>query len=137
MAKTFRCKIVTPSAAVFDDEVGYVSFPAWDGQQGVMYGQSPQLAKLGIGSMRMDLSGGSSRWFLVDGGFAQAHEGVLTILTERAIAAEDLSPEEVRAELSDANARAVAGGADRDEVESDQQRARCKVALLTRRTSSN
>ena len=57
MTKTLRCSIVTPSESVFDGEVTYVSYQAWDGQQGIMVEQSPILAKLGIGSLRLDLPG--------------------------------------------------------------------------------
>ena len=129
MAKTFRCTIVTPSQAVFDAEVGYASFPAWDGQLGVMDGRSPLLTRLGIGPMRLELPDGASRWYFVDGGFAQVHEGTVTILTEHAAPAEDLSAAEAEAALADANARAVAGGKDRARVEADQQRARARLAL--------
>jgi F-type H+-transporting ATPase subunit epsilon len=132
VATTFRCKIVTPAEAVFDDEVSYVSMPAWDGQQGVMHGQSPLLTKLGIGALKMELERGEERWYLVDGGFAQVHEDVLTILTERATTADAIAIEEAKAELTDANARAVAGGNDRGKVEADQQRAQAKVALAGR-----
>lgn len=133
MARTFHCTIVTPSQAVFDEEVSYVSFPAWDGQLGVMDGRSPLLARLGIGPMRIERPDGESRWFLVDGGFAQVHEGTVTILTEHAAAAEDLSAKEAEAALADANARAVAGGEDRAKVEADQQRARTRLGLATAR----
>ncbi len=68
MATTFRCSIVTPTEAVFDDEVTYASFPAWDGQQGVMTGQSPLLSRLGYGSLRLDFPEGGSRWYFIDGG---------------------------------------------------------------------
>jgi len=129
VAETFRCTIVTPAAAVFDAEVRYASFPAWDGQVGVLYGQSPQLTRLGIGPMRVDEAEGASRWYLVEGGFAQVHENVLTILTERATPAEELSVSQAEAELKDANARAIAGGEDRVKVEADQRRARSGRAL--------
>jgi F-type H+-transporting ATPase subunit epsilon len=133
VASTFHCSVVTPSESVFDDEVKYVSFPAWDGQLGVMDGRSPLLTRLGIGPMRIELADGASRWFFVDGGFAQVHEGALTILTEHAAAAEGLSAQEAQAALADANARAVAGGEDRDKVEADQQRARARLALASSR----
>ena len=58
MAKTFRCSIVTPVEMVFDDEVIYASFPAWDGQQGMMAGQSPLLTRLGTGPLRLDFAAG-------------------------------------------------------------------------------
>ena len=32
MATSFKCTIVTPSESLFDDEVTYVTLPAWDGQ---------------------------------------------------------------------------------------------------------
>ncbi|MDY7108315.1 MAG: ATP synthase F1 subunit epsilon [Planctomycetota bacterium] len=129
MASPFHCSVVTPSEAVFDAEVRYVSFPAWDGQLGVMDGRSPLLTRLGIGPMRIEPAEGVSKWFFVDGGFAQMHEGTLTILTEHAAAGEDLSAAEAEAALADANARAVAGGEDRERVEADQQRARARLAL--------
>ena len=31
MAKSFRCRLVTPTASVFDESVAYASVPAWDG----------------------------------------------------------------------------------------------------------
>ena len=129
MASTFRCTIVTPSEAVFDEDVKYVSFPAWDGQQGVMHGQSPLLTRLGIGPMRVDGTDGSQRWWLVEGGFAQTQKDVLTVLTERATPAADLSVEEAEELLVDANARAVSGGDDQAGAEDDQQRARARRAL--------
>ncbi|MCH7547913.1 MAG: F0F1 ATP synthase subunit epsilon, partial [Planctomycetes bacterium] len=90
MTKTFRCSIVTPSESVFDGEVAYVSYQAWDGQQGIMVEQSPILAKLGIGSLRLDLTEGGTRWYLLDGGFSQVGDGILTLLTENAFAADSI-----------------------------------------------
>ena len=66
----FRCQIVTPSEAVLDEEVSYVSFPAWDGQVGVLAGTSAFLTEIGAGSLRIDFASGP-RLYLLDGGFAQ------------------------------------------------------------------
>jgi F-type H+-transporting ATPase subunit epsilon len=124
---------VTPAASVFDDEADYVTFPAWDGQRGIMHDASPLLTGLGIGPARIDPAQGDSRWFLVDRGFAQMNDNVLMIITERAIRAEDLTADQAEEELRDANARAVVGGEDREEVEADQARARAKLSMLGRR----
>ncbi len=136
MAASFRCTIVTPSAAVFDEEVAYVSLPAWDGQMGVMCGQSPLLARLGIGAMHMERAGGERVSYWVDGGFVQVHRNTLTILTERAAHPSDLSAAEAGAELREANDRAVSGAGtrpeDRRRAEDAQQRARSKLALAGR-----
>ncbi|MCI0365763.1 MAG: F0F1 ATP synthase subunit epsilon [Phycisphaerales bacterium] len=131
MAKTFQCSIVTPVAAVFDDQVMYASFPAWDGQHGMMPGQSPLLTRLGVGSLRLDFPppDGGSRWFLIDGGFAQVQDGSLTLLTEAATPAETLSLQIAEAELAEANARVTKPGEVLAAVERAQQRALAKIAL--------
>jgi F-type H+-transporting ATPase subunit epsilon len=131
VAKTFRCSIVTPTTSVFDDQVQYASFPAWDGQHGMMPGQSPLLTRLGVGALRLDFPppDGGSRWFLIDGGFAQVQDEGLTLLTEGAVPAEALSLQEAEAELAEANARVTKGGEDLARVERDQQRALAKIAL--------
>jgi F-type H+-transporting ATPase subunit epsilon len=131
LAKTFRCSIVTPVASVFDDEVVYASFPAWDGQYGMMPGQSPLLTRLGAGPLRLDFPppDGGSRWFLIDGGFAQVQADGLTLLTEGATPAESISLAEAEAELAEANARVATVKDDREKVERAQQRAYAKIAL--------
>ncbi len=129
MAKTLRCAIVTPSEPVFDGDIEYASIPAWDGQLGVMAGQSPLLTRLGVGSLRIDSLDGESRFFLLDSGFGQVSGDQLTLITEDAIPAENLTVAEADAELAEANARVTVSGEDRAQVERDQQRAMAKKAL--------
>lgn len=131
MAKSFRCSIVTPVASVFEGELTYASIPAWDGQFGMMPGESPLLTKLGTGALRLDFPppDGGSRWFMIDGGFAQVQGDNLTLLTEGAIPAETLSLQEAEAELAEANARVTKSGEDRAKVERDQARAMAKLTL--------
>ena len=117
MAGTFHCSIVTPSKAAFEGEVTYATFQAWDGQQGVLGLRSPLLTKLGVGSVRLDVAGGTSRRFLLCGGFAQMHEDALTLLTD------------AEAELKKADAEVVTGTEDREKCELQQQIAMAKVAL--------
>ncbi|MHC4989516.1 MAG: ATP synthase F1 subunit epsilon [Planctomycetota bacterium] len=128
---TFRCTIVTPTAEIFDDQVTYASVPAWDGQLGVMVGQSPLLSRLGIGGLRVDYADGSSRSFLIDGGFAQVHREVLTLIADDAIPVDSISLEDARAELAEANSRVAASGEDQVKVTADQQRAMAKIALAS------
>ncbi len=129
MTKAFQCSIVTPTETVFDDRVTYASFPAWDGQHGVMPGQSPLLSRLGYGSLRVDLPDGGSRWYLLEGGFAQVTDDGLTLLTARATVADELDVEAAEAELAEAGARITAQGVRRDAAEREQQRALAKKAL--------
>ena len=130
---TFRCTIVTPSEAVFNEEVSYASIPSWDGQLGVMNGQSPLLTRLGIGAMHVDRDGGERTTYWIDGGFAQVQRDKLTILTERACMPDALVASDAETELREANAAAVSGSGtrpeDRRKAEDAQQRARSKLAL--------
>ena len=143
MDKAYACSIVTPTAAVYEGRVDYASIPAWDGQIGVIAGQSPLLTRLGIGAARLhaaptDSDPGGDRWFLLEGGFAQVNHDRLMLLTEKATPAERLSLQEAEGELAEANARvtkdqrqdaASRGWEDRARVERDQQRAMAKVML--------
>lgn len=129
MAATFRCSIVTPARSVFDEEVTYASFPAWDGQHGMMAGQSPLLTRLGVGALRLDRPSGDAQWFLIDGGFAQVQDGGLTLLTEGADTIDSLDLGEAEAELAEASARVATAGKDLAKVEHDQRRALAKMWL--------
>ncbi len=93
MAKSIHCKLVTPAAALLDDQVVYARVPLHDGLMGFQPGRAPILAKLGIGELRLDTAKGS-RSFLVEDGFIKMAENELTILAERAIA--QRRPEKVR-----------------------------------------
>lgn len=80
---TFQCSVVTPEKAVLDTEAEFVSFPAHDGEIGILPGRSPLLCRLGIGPMRVRTEAGEQTLF-IDGGFAQMVDNRLTILTEQA-----------------------------------------------------
>ncbi len=129
MAGGLRCSIVTPTQTVLDQEVTYASFPAWDGQQGVIPGQSPMLSRLGIGALRLDLPEGGSRWYLLEGGFAQVRDDAITLLTNRATPAEELSVQEADAEFAEYSGRVAADAKERAEIDCAQQRALAARAL--------
>ena len=100
-----------------------------------MIGQSPLLTRLGFGSLRLDFPEGGSRWFLLEGGFAQVQDGELTLITDNASPSETLSLSEAESELAEANARITTPGEDQDKVIQDQQRAMAKK-ILAKETQS-
>lgn len=130
MASNFRCSIVTPSESVFDDEATYVSFPAWDGQHGVLAGTSPLLTRLGIGSLRIEAPEGGHRWYLIGGGFAQMAEGQLSIVTESAKPAEQLPGNDFTEELEQASQMVHDTSVDRETAEHELNRALAKKSLV-------
>lgn len=108
MATSFRCRLVTPTAALVDDQMKYASVPAWDGLFGVQPGRAALLARLGTGELRLDYSEnakgmnggqGGSRTFVLDGGFVKMANNELTILAEAATPAETITLAEAEAEL--------------------------------------
>ncbi|HEX2839026.1 MAG TPA: F0F1 ATP synthase subunit epsilon [Phycisphaerales bacterium] len=106
MAQTsFRCKLVTPTAALVDAPVAYASVPLHDGLMGFMPGRAPLLARLGLGELRLDMADtdktkGGTRSFAVSGGFIKMGDGQLTILAEKAVAGEELSAADADAEVN-------------------------------------
>lgn len=129
MAATFRLSIVTPIGPLFDGDAVYASFPAWDGQYGMMVNKSPLLTRLGTGSLQVDLPDGSEKWFLIDGGFAQADPNQLVLLTDSAMPADEISYEKAEAELADVARRVTQPGENQEEIRRAQQRAYAKRSL--------
>lgn len=128
--KSFVCKVVTPVAALVDDEMTYASIPAWDGLMGFLPGRAPILTRLGIGELRLDYADsgkgkGGTRAYLVEGGFAKMAGDHLTILAERAIPAEELTPEMAAEEMRKAQAMQVGGAG----AQAQAQQARKNAAL--------
>ena len=129
----FQCTVVTPEQQVLDETVTQAILPAHDGQIGILSGRAPILVKLGTGTLRIDVQGGPSRSFFVDGGIAQMKGDKLTVLTDDAIAAAEIDAETARAELAEATARIPTDDKTRKDREKALRRARAKQALAASR----
>ena len=126
---TFHCSVVTPSEELCDEEVTYASIPAHDGQVGIEHSRAPLLVKLGTGSLRLDYSEGGSRYFFVDGGFAQMKDNKLSLLTTEAMPAEDIVKRDTEAALKEAQARKATNAEDADRRTAEINRARQMLSL--------
>lgn len=107
MAQSFRCRVVTPTASMVNEEVKYVQLPAWDGSMGILPGRAPILARLGAGELRLDIADstkgqGGTRSLFIDGGVARMEGDELLILAEKAFASEAISIADAEAELQKA-----------------------------------
>jgi len=92
--------VITPERQVLDEHVSSVVFAAHDGELGVLHNRAPLMCELGIGQLRYETGGRVQRLF-IDGGFAQVHRNSVTILTQQAMPAGQITPEKVaRAEQS-------------------------------------
>jgi F-type H+-transporting ATPase subunit epsilon len=88
--------VITPERHVLRETAEAVVIPAHDGELGVLRDRAPLLCELGIGQLRYSRSGQTRRLF-IDGGFAQVLENHVTLLTSRAIPAEQVNAEVVAA----------------------------------------
>jgi len=129
VAKTFRCRLITPKARVLDEDATYVSIPLHDGSAGILPMRAAMLGKLGLGELRIDFPAGGSRSYFLDGGFAQMVGDHLKILAQEAIPAERLSATDAKAELAEAEARKPGEGYDIERITQDRARARLKLRL--------
>src|SRR5262245_33542710 len=95
---TLRCVVVTPERALLDETVDFVALPMYDGELGVLPGRAPLIGRLGYGELRIR-RGDTVRRFYVDGGFAQVRANVVTVLTPRALKAEEIDANAARQAL--------------------------------------
>ena len=95
--KLFRASIITPEALALETNVSSVQIPAHDGMIGLLTHRAPLLTKLGVGILSMNTPAGPKQ-FLISGGYAQMKDNVLTILTDEALAQEQITAATVAAE---------------------------------------
>ena len=100
---------------------------------GILTDRSPLLVKLGIGPLRVDVAGGQSRYFFIEGGVAQMKDNTLTILTTVATPADALDAQAAAAELAEATARHIPDAAAFEDRQRGMARARAKRELAGRR----
>src|SRR5258708_4171141 len=86
-----QCLVATPDKTLLDETAQFVTLPLYDGELGVLPGRSPLIGRLGYGELRTRTDQTIQRYF-VDGGFAQVRDAVVTILTNRALAAAQIDP---------------------------------------------
>src|SRR5438132_8462330 len=128
--KSVQCVIVTPERAVLDEPVDFVALPMYDGELGVLPGRAPLIGRLGYGELRTRLGTQTHRFF-VDGGFAQVRANVVTVLTPRALRAEEINPDATAQALEAALAPAATPEANEARHKA-QERARGQLRVARR-----
>jgi F-type H+-transporting ATPase subunit epsilon len=129
--KVLHCVVVTPERALLDEAADFVALPMYDGELGVLPGRAPLIGRLGYGELRIRRGGAVQRFF-VDGGFAQVRENVVTVLTARALKAEEIDPAAAQQALAAALATAPAAGPDARLKAQERARSQLRVAKHAR-----
>lgn len=95
------CTVVTPEETSLDERVEFVALPLYDGEIGIGFNHTPLVGRLGYGEMRLRSEDKVSRYF-VDGGFVQVVDNQITVLTSRAVAADEIDAESAKQQLETA-----------------------------------
>jgi F-type H+-transporting ATPase subunit epsilon len=101
---TLQCVVVTPEATVLNEAAEFVAVPLYDGELGIAPLHTPLLGRLGYGELRIR-KGESTKRFYVDAGFVEVVDDVVTVLTNRAMPADQVDPAVAAERLSAALAR--------------------------------
>lgn len=87
---SFDVSVVTPEGAILSCKATSATFPAYDGEVGVLPHHAPLLSKVGVGILKVVEADTVHRLY-VEGGFAQVADNKLTVLTEQASLPDELS----------------------------------------------
>jgi F-type H+-transporting ATPase subunit epsilon len=121
--RKLQCVIVTPEKTLLDELVDFVALPLHDGELGLLPRRAPLIGRLGYGELRTRTGDAVHRYF-VDGGFAQVRNNVVTVLTQRAIPADQLDAAAAARDLEALDNQRVVGDAEYAEHEKALDRAR-------------
>jgi F-type H+-transporting ATPase subunit epsilon len=113
MGNTLRLEIVTPDATVCSEDVDMVTLPGVEGQLGILPGHIPLMTCMAAGEMIVH-KGGQDRFLFVGEGFVEITGDHVAILTELAIAADNI--DEAKAE----EARQLEAARFRETMSSDE-----------------
>jgi F-type H+-transporting ATPase subunit epsilon len=127
--QSLRLVLVTPETTIFDELLAALRFPLHDGQIGILPGRAPMIGRLGYGELKLTQLDGSHSSYFVDGGFVQVKAEAVTILTDRALARDQINVAEAAAQLQQAVARVAKTDSEAAARFRDQERARQMLAL--------
>jgi F-type H+-transporting ATPase subunit epsilon len=135
--KKLNCVVVTPERSVLNVNADYVSVPLVDGELGVLPGRAELIGRLGYGELRIR-QGTQTQHLYLEGGFVQIRADVVTLLTPRALSAEEIKPDVLLEQLEASKAtQANAAGATSATAASgsERQKARAQLRIARKKKS--
>jgi F-type H+-transporting ATPase subunit epsilon len=126
MAEPLQVEVVSADEVVWSGTSTMIIAKTVDGDIGILPGHSPVLAVLAPSGVEILTTDGSREIVAVDGGFLSVAQGHVSILSEYARMAGEISVDEAERELADAQARLDAGE-DTEEVRQHVMRASAQV----------
>ena len=90
MAMTIHCDIVSAEEEIFSGRVTMVSATGTIGELGILPGHAPLLTGIRPGPVKLTMDGGDEEVFFASGGYLEVQPGVVTVLADTALRAEDI-----------------------------------------------
>ncbi|WP_152362810.1 F0F1 ATP synthase subunit epsilon [Microlunatus speluncae] len=126
MAEPLQVEVVSADEVVWSGTSTLIIAKTVDGDMGILPGHAPVLAVLAPGGVEIVTEDASREVVAVDGGFLSVAQGRVSILSEYARMADEISIDQAERELADAQARLDAGE-DTEEVRQHVMRASAQV----------
>jgi len=114
MAMTMHCDIVSAEKSIFSGLVEMVVAAGSLGDLGIAPGHAPLLTALIPGPVKLTLQGGEEEIFYVSGGFLEVQRGVVTLLSDTALRADDVDEAAAQQAMEDAEKAIANQGAEFD-----------------------
>lgn len=99
---TMHCDIVSAEKSIFSGLVEMVVAAGSLGDLGIAPGHAPLLTALIPGPVKLILQSGEEEIFYVSGGFLEVQRGVVTLLSDTALRADDLDEAAAQQAMEDA-----------------------------------
>ena len=90
MSMTVHCDIVSAEEEIFSGPAEMVVATGTLGDLGISHGHAPLLTSLVPGPVRIKTEGGKEKVYYVSGGFLEVQPGVVSILADTALRADDM-----------------------------------------------
>ena len=103
MAMTMHCDIVSAEEKIYSGLVELLVATGTLGDLGIAPGHAPLLTALIPGPVRVVLQDGSEEIYYVSGGFLEVQSGVVTVLADSALRADDVNEAAALQAIQDAN----------------------------------
>ena len=90
MATTMQCDIVSAEKEIFSGRVTMVIATGTIGELGILPGHAPLLTGIRPGPVTLRFEGGEEDVFFASGGFLEVQPGIVTVLADTALRADDI-----------------------------------------------
>jgi len=87
---SFQVDVVSANASIYSGEAKFVTLPGEAGELGILPGHTPLISRIKPGTMKIVCPDDSEETLFVAGGILEVQPGLVTVLSDTAIRADDL-----------------------------------------------